>query len=343
MNERFQQFLALSASDRRDVFEATAEELDTVATYIEKDFWVSIVLDIIYNGLTKDRPRILFKGGTSLSKVYGLIRRFSEDVDFTIFSEDLGFASDLDATVTELSNKKKKQLSDEIIKVTSEHICDRLKSDLETIVQKLSPDCSIAIDESDKVRSTLLLNYPSLFENDPYVQPSVKLEGGGRSAVDPHQEYTISPLIALTLPDWDFSVPNVITIDAQRTFWDKVFILHGLYYGYREENRIPEDRQRLSRHHYDVAMIYNSEIGKRAIENNELREKVRQHKLDFFKTAWKRFDLAVAGTIRIVPYDDLLKSLERDYRSMQGMMLGTAPNFNDVIEVLKQLENLLNR
>lgn len=342
MNERFQQFLALSASDCRDVFEATAEDLDTVATYIEKDFWVSIVLDILYNGLANERPRILFKGGTSLSKVYGLINRFSEDVDFTIFSADLGFIGDRDATAPELSNKKKKQLSDEIIKVTSDHICDRLRIELETVVKKLSPDCSIAIDESDKARSTLLLKYPSLFENDPYVQPSVKLEGGGRSAVDPHQEYTIVPLIASTLPDWDFSIPNVITIDAQRTFWDKVFILHGLYYGYREENRIPEDRQRLSRHYYDVAMIYNSEIGRQAIENDELRAKVHQHKLDFFKTAWKRFDLAVPGTIRIVPYDDLLKALERDYRSMQGMMLGTAPNFNDIIEILKQLEILLN-
>jgi Nucleotidyl transferase AbiEii toxin, Type IV TA system len=342
VNERFQQFLALSASDRRDVFEATAEELDTVATYIEKDFWVSIVLDIIYNGLSNDRPRILFKGGTSLSKVHGLIKRFSEDVDFTIFSEDLGFTGDRDTTATELSNKKKKQLSDEIIKVTSEHICDRLKIDLETVVKRLSPDCSIAIDESDKDRSTLLLKYPSLFENDAYVQPSVKLEGGGRSAVDPHQAYTIVPLIASTLPDWDFSVLNVVTIDAQRTFWDKVFILHGLYYGYRDEQRNPEDRQRLSRHYYDVAMIYNSEIGKQAINNDELRAKVHQHKLDFFKTAWKRFDLAVPGTIRIVPYDDLLKSLERDYQSMQGMMLGTAPNFDELVDVLKQLEPLLN-
>lgn len=322
------------------MFEATAEDLDTVATYIEKDFWASIVLDILYNGLTKDRPRILFKGGTSLSKVHGLIERFSEDVDFTIFSADLGFTGDRDPLAAGSSNKKKKKLSDEIIEATSKYICESLKVELEIVIKKLSPECSIAIDESD--RSTLLLKYPSLFENDPYVQPSVKLEGGGRSAVEPHQKYTIAPLIASTLPDWDFSVRNVITIDAQRTFWDKVFILHGLYYGYRDENRIPEDRQRLSRHYYDVAMIYNSEIGKQAIDNDELREKVRQHKLDFFKTAWKKFDLAVPGTLRIVPYDRLLQALERDYRAMQGMMLGTAPNFDSLIEVLKQLENLLN-
>ncbi len=167
----------LSVDDRRDVFEAAAESLDTRATYIEKDFWVSVALDILYNGSTQQHPRILFKGGTSLSKVYGLIQRFSEDVDFTIFSEDLGFEGDRDPNASGLSKKKRKKLSDEIIKKTSEYICSSLKSDLEQAVVRLSAECSITIDENDRDRSTLLLYYPSLFENDEYVQPTVKLEG----------------------------------------------------------------------------------------------------------------------------------------------------------------------
>lgn len=340
MNESFQRFLALPVDDRRDVFEAAAESLDTRSTYIEKDFWVSVVLDILYNGSTKKHPRILFKGGTSLSKVYGLIQRFSEDVDFTIFSEDLGFTGDRDPNSLELSNKKRKELSDEIIKETSEYICGILKSDLEQAVVRLSAECSIAVDEKD--RSTLLLRYPSLFDNDEYVQPTVKLEGGGRSAIDPRQKHSIEPLISPILKDWNFSVSNIITIDAQRTFWDKVFILHGLYYGYRDENRVPSDRQRLSRHYYDVAKIYITEIGKQAIKNVELREKVHQHKLDFFKTAWKRFDLAVPGSFQIVPYDGLRLALERDYQAMQGMMLGDAPEFGDILTTLEQLQSDIN-
>ena len=199
----------------------------------------------------------------------------------------------------------------------------------------------IAIDAAD--RSTLLVRYPSLFTSDGYVQPTVKLEGGGRSAVDPHQQYVIQPLIADTLTDWDFSVSNVITIDAQRTFWDKVFILHGLYYGYRDENRIPADRQRLSRHYYDVATIYNSPIGKQAVDNYELREKVRQHKLDFFNSAWMKFDLAIPGSFKIVPYDNLLKALDRDYQAMQGMMLGDVPDFKDLVKTLDRLESAINQ
>jgi predicted nucleotidyltransferase component of viral defense system len=94
VNQSFRDFLALPEQERRDIFDATADELDTVSSYVEKDFWVCLVLDILYNGLPSGHPRILFKGGTSLSKAYGLISRFSEDVDLTIFLEDLGFSKD---------------------------------------------------------------------------------------------------------------------------------------------------------------------------------------------------------------------------------------------------------
>ena len=105
------------------------------------------------------------------------------------------------------------------------------------------------------------MHYPSLFtkESEAYVQPRVKLEGGGRSALDPHEPHTIEPFIAGVLDDWDFTVPNVVTICPERTFWDKVMILHGWYCRHRDENRLPSDRQRLSRHYYDVAMIYKAD------------------------------------------------------------------------------------
>jgi hypothetical protein len=283
MNQAFLRFLQLPAADRLDVFEAEATRLDTLASYIEKDFWVCCVLDILYNALPAKHPRILFKGGTSLSKVYGLIDRFSEDVDFTIFAEDLGFPGELASS--DLSKKQRKKLSEDIKSQTGNYISQQLKRDIEKIVVDLFQGCSVVVDPEIDDRSTLLFLYPSLFRQDnrAYVQPRVKLEGGGRSAVDPHQAHTIRPLISDTLTDWDFSVQNVITIDAQRTFWDKVFILHGLYCGYRDELRLPSDLQRLSRHYYDVARIFDSEVGKLAVKNDDLRGRVRQHKLSFFQ------------------------------------------------------------
>ena len=99
MNEDFLYLLSLAERDKRDVFEAAASRLDTPPSYVEKDLWVCIVLDAIYNGLTDGHPKLLFKGGTSLSKAFGLINRFSEDIDLVVSRDDLGFDGDRDPTV----------------------------------------------------------------------------------------------------------------------------------------------------------------------------------------------------------------------------------------------------
>jgi hypothetical protein len=343
MNDEFQKFLKLSAVDRQDIFEAGALRWGTLASYVEKDFWVCCVLDILYNGLPQDRLRILFKGGTSLSKVYGLIDRFSEDVDFTVFAEDLGFPSETELAA--LSGKKRKQLAEEIQSKAGDYISQQLREDIDKIAVDLFEDCSVSVDPDVQDRSTLLFSYPSLFTQDvgAYIQPKVKLEGGGRSAVDPHQAHSIKPLIANILPDWNFSIPNITTIDAQRTFWDKVFILHGLYCGNRDKHSSTGDSQRSSRHYYDVAKIYNSEIGKLAVSNDDLREKVRQHKLNFFNAAWKKFDEAVPGSLHVVPTGELLTIIQRDYLAMQEMMTGEVPKFTDIIRSLAELESQLNK
>ncbi len=345
MNQAFENFLNLPIQDRRDVFEATAEDLNTLSTYVEKDFWVCFVLDILYNGLPKGHPRLLFKGGTSLSKVYHLINRFSEDVDFVVFRDDLGLGGDDDPFSSAISNKKRKELTKALTEKASEYICHQLKDNLEQRAAIISSDCRVVLDERDQEQSTLLFQYPSLFasDNSLYVQPRVKLEGGARSALDPHEKHTIKPFIADLLEEWDFSIPNVTTISPERTFWDKVMILHGWSCGYRDENRLPNDAQRVSRYYYDVFMIYQTEIGKNAVNNPELRENVRQHTNMFFKSAWKKLDEAVPGSTQIVPKGELLKVLDNDYKAMQGMMLGDAPPFDEIIEVLVALENHINQ
>lgn len=342
MNQAFKKFLELSRQDRQDVFEAEAEELDTLPTYVEKDFWVCLALDIFYNGLPSGHPRLLFKGGTSLSKAYKLIRRFSENVDFTVFREDLGFGGDKNPA--SVGNKQRKKISEELKQATCDYICKKLKDDLETVAARLSSDCEVILDEEDSDRSTLLLHYPSLFTKDSeaYVQPRVKLEGGGRSALDPHESRTIEPFIASVLDDWDFTVPNVVTICPERTFWDKVMILHGWHCGHRDENRLPSDRQRLSRHYYDVAMIYKVDRGKAAVEDAELRENVRQHTIKFFNRAWMKLGEAVPGSMRLTPRDELLKALQTDYQAMQGMMLGEVPDFKEILAELSALEAQIN-
>ena len=109
--EAFVSFLALPERDRRDVFTAASRRLDTAPDYVEKDFWVCLVLDLLFNALPEAHPKLLFKGGTSLSKAFGLIQRFSEDIDLVVHRDALGFAGDRDPTTGEgLSNKRRNAL-----------------------------------------------------------------------------------------------------------------------------------------------------------------------------------------------------------------------------------------
>lgn len=344
MNQAYKDFLVLSEEDRNDVFGEAAIGLGTSLTYVEKDFWVCLALDILYNGLPHSHPRLLFKGGTSLSKGYDLIQRFSEDVDFAVFRCDLGFSGSKDPASAEISGKKRQKISKDLQEKTSEYICGNLRADLETTAATVSSGCNISVDLDDDDRSTLLFQYPSLFESNTaaYIQPRVKLEGGGRSALCPHKEIIIKPFIADVLTSLDFSVPNILTIAPERTFWDKVMILHGWHCRYRDEKQILTDPQRISRHYYDVAMIFKTKVGQNAVNDSQLREDVRDYTMKLFKRSWMKLGEAIPGSMKLVPEGELRRVLEQDYQAMQGMMLGEPPNFDEIIELIKELEYQIN-
>jgi len=195
-SESFERFIALSDQDRKDVFEATADRLDTLASYVEKDFWVCLVLDALYNRLPEGHPRLLFKGGTALSKAFGLIRRFSEDIDLVVYREGLGFGADRDPTSPEgLSNKQRKALFDELSAACGAYIGGDLATALAPL---LDERCRILPDEESGDQQTLLIEYPSLYPSADiaYVLPRVKLEAGARSALDPNTTGSVRPYIS---------------------------------------------------------------------------------------------------------------------------------------------------
>jgi hypothetical protein len=342
VNPALAAFLGYSAEDRRDFFEATADDFDTVPTYVEKDFWVCLTLDALYNGpTTVERPRLLFKGGTSLSKVFQVINRFSEDVDVVVFPEDLGFTEERDPTASGLSRKKRGQLVEELMAAASGYICGQLYTDL----QGALPSCAVDIDEDDRERSTLLVQYPTLYEQaaDVYVRPRVKIEGGARSALAPHAAQTIEPYVASRLPETNCSIDGVLTLGAERTFWEKALILHAWHCGHRDEGRVPEDRHRLSRHYYDVAMMAISGIADAALADLPLLYRVRDHNLMFFSSAWMKFVEAVPGSLRLLPQEGLRDALEKDYAAMTGMILGTAPEFQTIMSRLEALQRRIDK
>ena len=348
MNETldsFKSFLSLPEEGRRDVFEAAASRLDTPANYVEKDFWVCLALEALYNQLPEGHPRLLFKGGTSLSKAFGIIKRFSEDIDLVVNRADLGFADLLDLTVADdLSNRKREALFENLRMACSSYILGDLRIELTALMDQIVDGCVIIPDEDDRDRQTLLIEYPTQYPSagDAYVAPRVKIEAGARSALEPILDCAITPILADELADLSFEVGNLQVIAPERTYWEKLLILHGLHYGYRDEQRLPNDRDRISRHYYDVAMITATETGRSALSDIGLLDTVREHNLIAFRQAWKRFEIAEPGSLRLVPQDTLRAAIERDYKAMDGMILGESPSFGWVMEQIQYAEGTIN-
>lgn len=344
MNPTYQEFLQLSKRDRQDVFEAAAERLDTIPTYIEKDFWLCLCLDVLYNGLARDTVPLLLKGGTTLSKAFNIINRFSEDIDITVSRFALGFSEAKDPLSDDLSNKQRSALIDELKSTAASYVYGPLKNDIISVMTSISSLCKVVQESDNQDTPTLLVEYPSLYpqEDSAYVQPRVKLASGARSALSPSSPRDIIPYISEDLPNMDLSVCNITTIDAERTFWDKILIMHGRRCGYDDKNRLPEDRHRVSRHYYDVALIVPTEICENAVNNVALLNDVRKHSLAMFRRGWEKLEEARLGTFRLIPSGELLKVIERDYEQMKGMIFGSAPSIDEVMGAIGDLERKLN-
>jgi hypothetical protein len=236
MNPLFHQVFSSSAEDQRDLFVSAARRLGTNERNLEKDLWVCWTLDALFNELPEGGPRLMFKGGTSLSKAFGLISRFSEDIDVTVFRHDLGQG----ATVEELeamTGKKRRAKLDAIRESCRVYIRDHLQHELGKVLSAaldaagMPPDAArLEADPDDPDGQTLLLWYPSVTgaADDAYVRPAVRVESGAKSALDPNAARIVVPHIAEDLGEADFSISGITTVEADRTLWDKVVILHGM-------------------------------------------------------------------------------------------------------------------
>ena len=346
----FATVLAASANERRDLFVGAGNRLGTVLQNIEKDFWVCWTLDALFNGMQAGGPRLLFKGGTSLSKAYGLIARFSEDIDITVFREDIGQA----ATVEELealSGKKRAERLDAIREACQNYINGPLSEQLSELLRALlesaglTPELGrIESDPDDPDRQSLLLWYPTVTaDGADYVRRAVKIEAGAKSALDPHSARTVTPYVAQDLAGTDLVVPNITTVDPGRTFWDKVVILHGVRRWWDRRGELRGGGQRVSRHYYDVHRLLASETGEGFIIDRGMAADCVQHARMFFDRP--DFDLAAAapGSYALVPHNAMLANLEQDYNAMSQMIFGEIPEFGAVIQSVVNLEERLNR
>ena len=245
--------LAAGSAAMLSAFDTTALRLGTASQNIEKDFWVCWTLDALFNGLKEGGPRLLFKGGTSLSKGFGLINRFSEDIDVTVFRNDIGEPATIEE-LDALSGKKRRGRLDAIKDACKAYINGPLRAELTLILQDRlqaagldAGAAKVEADDADPDGQTLLIWYPAATPRSDYVRAAIKIESGAKSALDPNSEVPIKPYVDDDLPALDLTVPAVRTVDPERTFWDKVVILHGLRRWFDKRGELRGGGQRVSR------------------------------------------------------------------------------------------------
>lgn len=342
MNRDFNRLLTSPVADRRDLFLATAARLGTTVQNVEKDFWVCWTLDALFNGLPPGGPRLLFKGGTSLSKGYGLIERFSEDIDVTVFREDIDAPASVES-LEALSRKQRERRLDDIRKACRAFMCGVLKTQLEALAADLpisGGELRVTLDDDDPDGQTLLLQYPSISDEDRYIRPAVKIEADAKSALDPHAPLSVRPYVADELVGFDLAVPRVTTVDPVRTFWDKVLILHNLRRKFEDRGAL-RGGGRVSRHYYDVNRVLPTDTGQRAAIDLAMAADCARHERMFFKRAGQ--DTAMPGSFALVPPVAMLNQLRADYAAMGVMIFGDVPAFDTVIASIAALEETVNR
>jgi hypothetical protein len=342
-NAAYKQIITAPPRDRLDLFLATANRIGAPVGNIEKDFWVCWTLNALYHERPADGPRLLFKGGTSLSKAHGLIHRFSEDIDITVFREDLGEAVSVEE-LEALSNKKRRARLDAIRDVCRGYITGQLRAFLDAQLADATGGAGrIEIDEADPDGQTLLVWYPEVEpRNGAYVRPVVRIESGAKSALDPNSPVMIQPYVSEETAGLDLTVSRVTTIDAARTLWDKVVIAHGLRRWHERRGVLRQEGQRVSRHYYDLHCMLNSDIGSAALVDRDLGADCVRHARMFFDRPDYDLASAATGAFAISPAAGMIDALGRDYANTTAMIFGTAPSFEHILTSIAEIERVIN-
>lgn len=341
--EAYTDIIREKPAERARIFMTTAKRLDTRPANVEKDFWACWALNTLYHRLPDGGPRLLFKGGTSLSKAYGLINRFSEDIDVTVFPNDLGHPGDT-AALAALSNNKRKKVLDKIAEDCSRYVTTDL---LAAVAEALDADTQgqgrVEVDADDGSGQSLLVWFPRAHE-DPtgYVRPAVKIESGAKSALEPNRLRTVAPYIADDAGMPVLTVPDITTIHAERTFWDKVAIAHGYRNWHVRRGKLYQDGRRISRHYFDLHALFESEVGPAAAADLALGRDCIEHAQTFFRRKDFMLETAAPGTFVLRPSEGMVEGIARDYESTKHMVFGDAPGFDDIMASVGRIEDDLN-
>jgi predicted nucleotidyltransferase component of viral defense system len=335
-------FLQLPKERRLFAFQQVDEAMGLQAVSVEKDFWVCWTLRELFT-MPGIGWHLTFKGGTSLSKAWKLIQRFSEDIDIIVDKEVLGFGGD-EAPDKAPSNKQRKMRLEKLMEACRTWVQGTLQPALASRLRAALGEAGwkLEVDPDMPDGQCLLFHYPSVFppEAAGYVRPVVKIELGARSDDWPSDEKSIQPYVIEHFPALgpDASC-TVRVLAAERTFWEKACLLH-------EETFRPVDKPRklrMARHYYDLWSLLRADVGDRAMANTALFQRVAEHREIFFRFSWVDYTTHKPGTFRLVPPGEHLAKWRADYKEMLGpMFFGETPSFEEMMTAAEEFERAFN-
>lgn len=323
------EFAKQSERTRREAFIAAGQRLGMNEAIIEKDFYVVLMQEILFRRCNYCN-HFAFKGGTSLSKAYGIIKRFSEDIDVVMDWRLLGLS---DAEVwQERSNTQQDKFNREINRQAGSWIKEVLVPDICKTLRVLGIEpFNVYVREADK--QTVIIEYPRSF-NLGNILPEIRLEIGPLAAWTPSEEKTIKSYVAEVIPQAFSRAATIIpTVEAKRTFWEKATILH------KEANRQNDNFvQRISRHYYDVYMLGQTSIKDEALSDSELLDRVVRFKKKFYLNNSAKYEEATTKKLKLLPKEKTIQHLQQDYQVMEPMFFEEPPAFEEIMRYLQKLE-----
>jgi hypothetical protein len=331
--ESLQQWFKLTDQNKRNIFEEVANKMGLpVAAAAEKDWWVVKTLELIYQ--TEIAPHTVFKGGTSLSKAWNLIDRFSEDIDMALDKKFLNFTGEMTPSqVARLRKHSFRYISEKYLPILEKTFHN---NGFHNIMIQLH---EVSSTDEDPVK--IEINYPSVCEPSEYLPSRVLIEIGSRSLIEPFTHCNFCSFVGeqfqgRNFADQKISIP---TVNPERTFLEKIFLLHEEFQ--QPIQKIRTDRK--SRHLYDLEKLMDTEFAIKALVDKELYQHIVEHRKTI--TPIRGIDYAnhAPDKINPIPPLALIDVWRKDYELMQQSMIYTASlPYDKLIERITVLKTKIN-
>jgi predicted nucleotidyltransferase component of viral defense system len=327
-----QEWFKLTDQNRLNIFLETAKQKELHESSIEKDWWVVQTLSIIFS--MEYANVLIFKGGTSLSKGWNLIQRFSEDIDLALDREFLGFTGQLTKGNIKKLRRKSYQFITEVF--TKELKSKFAELGFENVTVKYRE-----VENHDQDPLIIEIYYPTLTNKDSYLKPAVLVEVGSRSLKVPFTQRTFGTIVSEVFADRLFAdkAITIPTVNPERTFLEKIFLLHEEFQKPQEKIRV----ERLSRHLYDIEKLSQTEYAEIALRDIELYNTIVKHREKFTPISGIDYTNHSPDKINFIPPDTILKDWQQDYEIMtQAMIYDNPLPFDELIKRLTELQKRIN-